>query len=41
MDARLYIGKLGNLSKAELVKLCGQYGTVKDFMMKDNYAFVV
>jgi len=40
MDTRLYIGKLGNLTKQELVKICGQYGTVKDFMMKDMYAFV-
>jgi len=41
MTTRLYLGKIGTLTKNDLFKACSQYGTVKDFMMKEGYAFVV
>lgn len=40
MSNRLYIGKLGSITPEELLKVCSQFGTIVDFIQKENYAFV-
>ena len=41
MSNRLYIGKIGSLTKNDLYREVTKFGNVLDFMMKDTYAFVV
>lgn len=41
MVHRIYIGKIGNLKKDDLMKVANVKGTVKDFLMKETYAFAV
>ena len=40
-STRVFIGKVGALPKNELQKECQKYGEIIDFLMKDQYAFVV
>ena len=40
MSNRLYIGKIGAITPEKLLKVCSQFGTVIDFLQKDNFAFV-
>ncbi|KRX01624.1 hypothetical protein PPERSA_00331 [Pseudocohnilembus persalinus] len=37
---RIYIGKIAGLTKEDLMSVCEKAGTIRDFMMKDSYAFV-
>ena len=39
--SRIFIGKLGAATKADLFKVCSQHGNILDFLMKEQYAFVV
>jgi len=38
--SRIFIGKLGAATKADLFKVCSQHGNILDFLMKEQYAFV-
>lgn len=38
---RIFIGKLGTVTKQELFRECSSYGNILDFLMKEQYAFVV
>ena len=38
---RVFIGKIGSLTKNELYKECAKQGEILDFLLKDQYAFVV
>lgn len=40
-SSRIFIGKLGTVTKQELFRECSTYGNILDFLMKDQYAFVV
>jgi RNA recognition motif-containing protein len=40
-STRIFIGKLGTVTKQELFRECSSYGNILDFLMKDQYAFVV
>ena len=40
-STRIFIGKLGTLTKQDLFKECGVHGNIIDFLMKEQYAFVV
>jgi hypothetical protein len=40
-SSRVFIGKVGALPRAELNKECAKHGEILDFLMKDQYAFVV
>lgn len=38
---RVFIGKIGALSRQELIRECAKQGNILDFLMKEQYAFVV
>ena len=40
-STRIYLGKINNLKKTDIQSVVYQFGNVKDFLMKDTYAFVV
>ena len=40
-STRIFIGKLGTVTKQELFRECSNYGNILDFLMKEQYAFVV
>ena len=37
---RVFIGKIGALSRQDLMKECSKQGTILDFLLKEQYAFV-
>lgn len=40
-SSRVFLGKIGALTKADLYKEASKHGTILDFLLKDQYAFVV
>jgi RNA recognition motif-containing protein len=40
-STRIFIGKLGTVTKQDLFRECALYGNILDFLMKEQYAFVV
>ena len=40
-STRIFIGKLGTVTKQDLFRECAGYGNILDFLMKEQYAFVV
>ena len=40
-STRVFIGKIGGLTKNDLYKECAKHGNILDFLLKDQYAFVV
>lgn len=40
-STRVFVGKLGTLTKQDLFKECTVHGNIVDFLMKEQYAFVV
>lgn len=40
-STRVFVGKLGTLTKQDLFKECSAHGNIVDFLMKEQYAFVV
>ena len=40
-STRVFIGKIGALTQREIRKECAKHGNILDFLLKDQYAFVV